>query len=220
MTKKKALELKPYTPAHMSTVTNKLVDINFLADKDIDLVDIAHSLGMLCRYNGHTKSFYSVAEHSVRLATYAYNNYPEPFRLELAKLLLIHDATEAYVGDIVYHLKRQMTQFCEVEAIVDKAIHAKFGLTEQQPIYISIVKELDRRICFDEMYLLFEGNIDPMFYDQRIVPLGFSKILLNNDDKIGWSPEDAKKKFLGMAAFLGLLNPKPEEINHDENHSN
>lgn len=66
----------------------------------VDPADIAHSLSMQCRFNGHTSRYYSVAQHSYLVADLV------PAEDQLAGLL--HDATEAYVGDLVRPLKEGM----------------------------------------------------------------------------------------------------------------
>lgn len=74
-----------------------------LANPNADMVDptdIAHSLSMQCRFNGHTRHFYSVAQHCYLVADLV------PAEHQLAALL--HDATEAYVGDLVRPLKEGM----------------------------------------------------------------------------------------------------------------
>lgn len=62
----------------------------------IDPRDISHSLAHLCRFNGHTREFYSVAQHSCIVADLV----PEEHKLAA----LLHDATEAYLGDMTRHL--------------------------------------------------------------------------------------------------------------------
>lgn len=77
-----------------------------LANPTADMVapsDIAHSLSMQCRFNGHTRSYYSVAQHCYLVADLV------PAEHQLAALL--HDATEAYVGDMVRPLKEGMRDF-------------------------------------------------------------------------------------------------------------
>jgi len=106
---------------------------------DVDIVDIAHALSMLCRYNGHVTRFYSVAEHCVLMSQAA-----EP---EIALWALLHDATEAYVGDMVRPLKVGMPDYRAAEDRVEEAIVAHFGLPFHKP---PAVKELDLRILWNE----------------------------------------------------------------------
>lgn len=193
----------------MFTYTGKSINLNDLKPEDIDPRDIAHALSNLCRYNGHTTRFYSVAEHCVRLARYAFNNYTadDGYNIRLARALLIHDATEAYVGDVIYHLKQQLPQFCKFEDKVGKRINDKFSIDMSKDVQ-GEVSSLDRRICFDEMYALY-GRIDPWFYENKVVPLGMDKIYLDATDRMGWTPEQAEAKYIGMAAFLGLTVQQP-----------
>ena len=67
--------------------------------EDVCILDIANSLGKICRYNGHCKKFYSVAEHS-----YYVSKYVEP---QNALWGLLHDASEAYMCDLIRPLKNE-----------------------------------------------------------------------------------------------------------------
>ncbi|MCR4508897.1 phosphohydrolase [Pseudomonas sp. 32.2.56] len=93
----------------------------------VDPADIAHALSMLCRFNGHTSSFYSVAQHSCIVADLV------PRELELAALL--HDATEAYVGDMVRPLKQHpsMHDYREIEYGIWIAICDRFAIDYTLP---------------------------------------------------------------------------------------
>lgn len=88
--------------------------------EDVDLIDIAHALAMTCRYSGHTKRFYSVAEHSVLVS--------QMVPPEHAREALMHDAGEAYLPDIPRPIKRFLTGYKQREERLDRAIAEHFGL--------------------------------------------------------------------------------------------
>lgn len=108
----------------------------------VDPADIAHSLSMQCRFNGHTNRYYSVAQHCYLVADLV------PAEDQLAALL--HDATEAYVGDMVRPLKEAMRDCARyhgtscmyevTEARVWEAICERFNLDPTLP---SSVKHAD-----------------------------------------------------------------------------
>lgn len=105
----------------------------------VELHDIARSLSMQCRYNGHVKEFYSVAEHCVLVS--------QLVPAEDALWGLLHDAAEAYVGDMIRPLKNHMPAYHEAENTVMVAIAERFGLKGDMP---DSVKEADNRILLDE----------------------------------------------------------------------
>ncbi len=88
---------------------------------DVHIEDIAHGLAFQCRFNGQTRSFYSVAQHSLFVAALV------PARLKLAALL--HDAAEAYLGDMVKPLKALFPEFSRMEQAVMSVIGQRFGTT-------------------------------------------------------------------------------------------
>ena len=93
---------------------------------DICIRDIAHHLSLVCRFGGAVRAHYSVAQHSLMVADIL------PQHLKLQGLL--HDATEAYVGDMVRPLKQSMPEYCKVEKSIWDAIVKKFSL----PVEISV----------------------------------------------------------------------------------
>lgn len=173
-------------------LTHKLVDLNNLSDEDIRLEDIATSLSRLARYNGHGRYFYSVAEHSVMLANHAQFTLED---LDLARCLLMHDATEAYMGDVIYHLKAEVPAFKEYENALEKTILKRFGLTKEYAARAEQIHEFDRRICVDEMYHLF-GMIDPALMKMGMQPIDVCPDWMNMDE--------AYTAFLEKAAELKL----------------
>ena len=88
--------------------------------EELDIRDIAHALSLICRYGGHVDRFYSVAEHCVLMSQCV----PE----EHALWALLHDASEAYVGDMVRPLKRQLPEYEAAEGRVIAAIVERVGL--------------------------------------------------------------------------------------------
>lgn len=142
--------------------------------KDVHIDDIAHALSMLCRFAGHCKRFYSVAEHSVLLASKV-----EP---EHALWALLHDASEAYIVDIPRPIKPFLLGYAEAETAIQGAVCKKFGLPETMP---SAVKAADRAILTDEAaqnmttsHLTDKGSSAPLG-----VTLQF------------WSPGEAEERF-------------------------
>jgi 5'-deoxynucleotidase YfbR-like HD superfamily hydrolase len=94
----------------------------------IAIEDIAHGLAYQCRFNGQTREFYSVAQHSLIVASLV------PPRLRLAALL--HDAAEAYLGDMVKPLKVLLPEFAAIEDKVSALIAEAYAVdfSDYEPI--------------------------------------------------------------------------------------
>jgi hypothetical protein len=95
----------------------------------VDPADIAHSLSMQCRFNGHTNRYYSVAQHCYLVADMV------PAEHQLAALL--HDATEAYVGDMVRPLKEGMRDWAHCHGLA-----CPYEVTEQR-VWEAICERFD-----------------------------------------------------------------------------
>lgn len=104
---------------------------------DINILDIAHALSNMCRFTGHTKQFYSVAEHSIRVMDILPN--------DLKLWGLLHDASEAYLVDLPRPLKRHSSLGSIYRSIEDnlmKSICEKFSLSPQMPKEVSIADNI------------------------------------------------------------------------------
>jgi len=152
----------------------------------IDIGDIATSLSLICRYIGKIKAHYSVAEHSIHIS-----HIVSP---QNAFWGLMHDAAEAYVGDMPYPIKLYLPDFVKIENRILKLIAEKFNLVWPAP---KEVKTADTNIIADEMFRFF-GYTGT-----------FKKERLATGTKIfGWSANQARILFLKR--FFELYKKLPE----------
>jgi hypothetical protein len=152
-----------------------------------EIETIAHALSHLCRFTGHTSSFYSVAQHSVLVSRLV------PRHMQLAGLL--HDATEAFVGDMTKPLKDMFPEFRRIEKNIENAICRQYGLPCPMPpeikradLILLATEKRDLMPHVDTQWRYLEG-IDAM--KEKITP---------------WPPVMAKEKFLARFDELVLAN--------------
>ena len=126
------------------------------ASELIDIGDIAPALSMLCRANGHFKTFYSVAQHSVNCALEA-KARGYSVRIQLACLL--HDASEAYLSDITRPVKAELPRYKEIEAPLQETLWIKWlgtPLTEAERVQVF---DIDDAILAHEFLQLMDAQI-------------------------------------------------------------
>lgn len=116
---------------------------------EVDVLDIAHALSLQCRFAGHTKKFYSVAEHSVRVS------YEVPDSLALEALF--HDASEAYLVDIPRPIKPYLAGYGAAEQRLMTVIAAAVGFT--WPMHPR-VRWADDKLLAIEAHSLMAGPFD------------------------------------------------------------
>jgi hypothetical protein len=144
---------------------------------DVDPRDIAHALGMLCRYNGAVTRFYSVAEHCVLMS--------QAVPPQHALWALLHDASKAYMGDMIRPLKEGMPAYRAAEDRLMNVICNRFGLPRDCP---AEVKAADTRILVDERAALLGPPPLPWESIENVEPLGVQIV--------GWNPAEAELRFL------------------------
>jgi len=114
----------------------------------ISIDDIAHGLSNACRFAGQCFHFYSVAQHCVNVS-YAVDDE----RLALAALL--HDASEAYTGDMSSPLKSLCPEFRKIEDRIQAEICRRFCIPVEENYRI---KQEDTRVLIREREMLFNHN--------------------------------------------------------------
>jgi hypothetical protein len=135
------------------TASGKIFDFNAMSGDAICIEDIARALGNLCRFTGHCRYFYSVAQHSVLCYELSKALYPLDPNLWLA--VLMHDAQESYLNDISTPLKALLPRYQELESELEAIIAEKFNLSG---FYKSTVKYIDRSMLKAEKKHLFPGT--------------------------------------------------------------
>lgn len=164
------------------TLSGRRVDPFNMKSDDIYIYDIAHSLSMQCRYNGHISRFYSVAEHSVLVSQYL----PEEYKL----WGLLHDATEAYIGDMVSPVKQRLDSFNRLEQDIHRVVAEYFNLPSDIP---EIVHNADKCILEQELEWIKAGCIDIDHNMVGLDPAGASKLFMNNYNSLMSSHHRAYK---------------------------
>ena len=157
----------------------------------LDIADIAHALSNICRYTGHTLRFYSVAEHSVRLARFFKHE-----NRETQRCALLHDASEAYLSDLPRPLKNrpEFLFYRDAEERLQNMICMAFGVPTKLP---PMVAKADNDIVGDEARALLLPDAQP----EWDLPIGISDIVTSPNDfgghkEFGWKPYEAEERFM------------------------
>lgn len=151
----------------------------------IHIEDIAHALSHLCRFNGHVSRHYSVAQHCYHVSTIAAKEH--------AAVALMHDATEAYYGDVTRPLKQLLPEYKHLEADCWRVIAKRFSLPIQMPREISTY---DMILLATERAQLCAESPEPWDCLNGIKPLDYTLPV--------WSPEKAAEMFLERAEEVGV----------------
>jgi hypothetical protein len=125
----------------ITTFSGKTFNVLEPRAEDVCIEDIAHALSMQCRFTGHVRHFYSVAQHSILVSMLCPQEY--------ALWGLLHDASEAYIGDMSAPLKHtpEMARYRTTEKRIMAAVVSRFGLEPKEPL---AVKDTDRRLLLAE----------------------------------------------------------------------
>jgi hypothetical protein len=139
-------------PVHIHTFSGIAFDLLDPQPSMVHLEDIIHSLSLVNRFNGAALFPYSVAQHSLHVASLL----PAGLRLEG----LLHDAAEAYIGDMVSPLKQVMPEYKQVEARINAVVAEVFGLAYPEP---AAVKQADLAVLSAEREQVLQPSYGPWF---------------------------------------------------------
>lgn len=170
---------------------DRIVNLQTMWIGDISLEDIAHALSMTCRFNGHCKVFYSVAQHSCLLSRRLVDTHKAS--TEAIRWGLMHDAAEAYLGDIIRPFKREMTEiFNPIETRLNNLIQERFKIYPTKSD-LDLVEMADNKMLWTEKRDIM-GN--------AVWGIPFIKPYENKI--VSWNPGNAKEMFLQLAERLGI----------------
>lgn len=183
----------------MLTATGATVDLRNPTADSISTLDIAHSLALTNRFTGHTTRPYSVAEHSLLVDEIMAREFgPMPPAALLAAL--VHDAHEAYVGDISTPLKQAIGPWVveDMERHVWHAVQHHFGTREASRDYASLIKRCDlMALAMERRDLLPPAGAAWPLLDGVTAP---TWVHLHERAGMGW--EDWRQAFLDRVAAL------------------
>lgn len=181
----------------ITTYTGKRFSPLYPQPQDVDIVDIAHALSRICRFGGHTKEFYSVAQHCYYVAEIV-DEWIQTTRRYWHRYVvtqaLLHDASEAYLGDVVTPVKATMNDYKKAETNLQEVIFEglKIPFPVQGGEVCQAIKKADQRMFLTEYISLF-GTKPWVEVPEGIEPWGAL------DEGIDcWTPEIAEINFLGL----------------------
>lgn len=128
-----------------------------ITTNDIDEIDIAHALSLLCRGCGHLQFFYSVGQHCINCANEA---IARGYNKHICLACLLHDASEAYVSDLVRPVKIQIPEYSIIEERIINTIYQKFNLN-LAPEELSIIKQIDDDMLLYELPVILQVETTP-----------------------------------------------------------
>jgi hypothetical protein len=173
----------PAPGPYLQTISGRWVNPFEPDPEQIDIGDIARALSNQCRFGGHCRAFYSVAQHSVHVSELVEARGGD---VEDVFAALMHDAGEAYLGDMPHPIKHRSplgAAFREAEAHLEGAIHERFGVKSVVPD----LKPADRALLATERRAFsaetwhwpeLEG-IEPLDLELR-----------------AWPPDEAEREFI------------------------
>ena len=169
----------------IETFTGKRFDFLCPTADMIDIVDIAHSLSMQCRYTGHCRHFYSIAEHCIHVAEQCSDSN---------KLwALLHDSSEAYLTDVASPVKPFLQNYKMMEKKIMNEICNMYKLPLSMP---KEVHNADMELLRSEASMMIPSRGKDWKINQS-----YTTPILDIEFQY-YPPDIAKEKFLNMFYHL------------------
>jgi len=181
----------------VETASGKRFSLSEPRPEDVCIEDIAHGLALICRYTGQCDRFYSVAEHSVLCACLAkWDGESADVRMAC----LLHDAAEAYIGDINGQVKKEMRDrgVRELDFLEDAVIFTVLqglGLERLYPVP-DVASSIDKTLFLVEEREMMPSRGDWLPADWPQPPSERDWMPLLLDEQIGMDRQKAEAAFL------------------------
>ncbi len=176
---------RPSPPApgpYLQTVSGRFVNPFDPDPEQLDPGDIARALANICRFGGHCRPFYSVAQHSVIVSELVEQRGGD---LEDVFAALMHDAAEAYLGDMPHPIKHRSplgAAFKEAEDHLESVLRTRFSIKADVPE----IKRIDRALLATERRSVSGESWDwPELEGVEALDI----------ELVAWPPDDAERAF-------------------------
>ena len=140
---------------NMNTYTGRQFAPMRITPEDVCLEDIAHALSLLCRGGGQLRWFYSVGQHSINCAREA---LARGWSERMALICLLHDASEAYISDIIRPVKMHLSNYREIEDMIMGVILDAFHLSPLSEGENRRWRQIDNEVLTHEVKALFPAE--------------------------------------------------------------
>lgn len=175
-----------------NTATGEIMDILLPSPASIHVEDIAKGLSKICRFGGQISKFYSVAQHSILVTQLA--------PAELQPYALMHDATEAYIGDIIKPLKVILGDvYARIEERFHSAICERFGFDPHAPEWEAIKRYDHEALSFEHEWL--QQGKSPHHAWAIVSQTNAARLLLPSSVEYAWDSLEAEVRFKNMCGF-------------------
>ena len=190
--------------SYITTYTGKHFDPTNPDITRVDIRDIAHALPLICRGNGHVKTFFSVGQHCINAAKEA---TLRGYSMRVILACLLHDAGECYMSDVPRPFKQVLPSYIEAEDHLLDLVYEKFLgsiLTEEEA---QQVKSIDNDLLYYDLKILLNEVLD--------IPAPVLQIDLNYD----FIPfELVEQEYLALyEKYSDQLHLKSQEDLHEKN---